>query len=768
MRNGYLFATGALVALAAGGVTAAESADTAASSGGAELEEIVITAQKRPEKLQDVPVAVEVLSSQALANADVADLSDLNKLVPSVQLNGTINGRVPTGVRGISSVSNEQTVGISSGVAISIDGVPVPSDSFDANNVAGVQSVEILLGPQSTLGGRTAAAGLINFTTRGPTATLQGTATTTVTDDGEYRFEGFLSGPIVDRVEGSLSAYKFTTKYPITNLATGDKTTQDVAGSRIKLLFNVTDNLDITLMAHNENTEGKGANLVYNYITPGNDLLFTPGPFTQALLLPGYTPSWKNLVYSSPVTTAGGSHRDGDYSMIIEDRLGGGYTLTSTTAYTEEKQNQTQDLFAVDDFFWHTLTGQTVFYNTQNQVATVKQKSEELKIVSPTNQTVSWLAGLFYSDNSVDEVYVRTLPPAGLDVHVIPDTKTYDVYGRATWNLTSATSLVAGLRFNHDQISYKYNQYVYFPTSPPAYYSQGSSDSNTVVGDIALKQRFTDNLMGYLSYSRGYSPAAYNTSATLTSNATLAPVGKESINSYELGTKGTYLDHTLILNADIFDTVYTDYQIQSYAYAPGVLTPPLDLTSVGKAQTRGAELSSEWLATSTTRLSLSAAYIDAKFVTYTGAPCYGLQTAAEGCVTPTNGASPSQNVSGATMPNSPKVKATFGLEQRIPLPNHPYAWVLGGTYTYRTHAQMLPDQNPFAIQSGFGLLNLRLGFESTDGKFAATAFMNNVTNHHYYTDVEDFWSGPWNGNAVIGQPARDAERYSGLRLTVSF
>ena len=768
MRNGYLFATGALVALAAGGVTAAESADTAASSGGAELEEIVITAQKRPEKLQDVPVAVEVLSSQALANADVADLSDLNKLVPSVQLNGTINGRVPTGVRGISSVSNEQTVGISSGVAISIDGVPVPSDSFDANNVAGVQSVEILLGPQSTLGGRTAAAGLINFTTRGPTATLQGTATTTVTDDGEYRFEGFLSGPIVDRVEGSLSAYKFTTKYPITNLATGDKTTQDVAGSRIKLLFNVTDNLDITLMAHNENTEGKGANLVYNYITPGNDLLFTPGPFTQALLLPGYTPSWKNLVYSSPVTTAGGSHRDGDYSVIIEDRLGGGYTLTSTTAYTEEKQNQTQDLFAVDDFFWHTLTGQTVFYNTQNQVATVKQKSEELKVVSPTNQTVSWLAGLFYSDNSVDEVYVRTLPPAGLDVHVIPDTKTYDVYGRATWNLTSATSLVAGLRFNHDQISYKYNQYVYFPTSPPAYYSQGSSDSNTVVGDIALKQRFTDNLMGYLSYSRGYSPAAYNTSATLTSNATLAPVGKESINSYELGTKGTYLDHTLILNADIFDTVYTDYQIQSYAYAPGVLTPPLDLTSVGKAQTRGAELSSEWLATSTTRLSLSAAYIDAKFVTYTGAPCYGLQTAAEGCVTPTNGASPSQNVSGATMPNSPKVKATFGLEQRIPLPNHPYAWVLGGTYTYRTHAQMLPDQNPFAIQSGFGLLNLRLGFESTDGKFAATAFMNNVTNHHYYTDVEDFWSGPWNGNAVIGQPARDAERYSGLRLTVSF
>jgi iron complex outermembrane receptor protein len=284
-----------------------------------------------------------------------------------VQLNGTINGRVPTGVRGISSVSNEQTVGISSGVAITIDGVPFPSDSFDANNVAGIQSVEVLLGPQSTLGGRTAASGLINLTTRGPSVIPQGFATTTVTDDGEYHVEGFLAGPLMNRLLGSLSVYKSTTQYPITNLNSGDKTTQDVYGGRAKLLFNVTDNLDVTLMAHKEVTQGRGFNFVYAYITPGHDLLFTPGPFTQASLLPGYTPSWNNLVYASPVTTAGATHRDGDYSVIIEDRLPGGYTLTSTSAYSQENQSQTQDLFAVNNFFWNTLTGQTVFYNTQSQ-----------------------------------------------------------------------------------------------------------------------------------------------------------------------------------------------------------------------------------------------------------------------------------------------------------------------------------------------------------------------------------------------------------------
>jgi iron complex outermembrane receptor protein len=343
------------------------------------------------------------------------------------------------------------------------------------------------------------------------------------------------------------------------------------------------------------------------------------------------------------------------------------------------------------------------------------------------------------------------------------------LYARSTWKFTPTTSLVTGLRFNHDEISNRYDQYASAGVSPPVFTSISSNDSNTVVGDVALKQQFTDKVMGYLSYSRGYSPEAYNTSAVLTNNAPQVPVGKESINSYELGVKGSFFDRTLTLNADIFDTVYTDYQIQSYAYQPGELTPPLNLSSVGKAQTRGVEAASEWLATPLTRLTLSAAYIDAKFVTYTGAPCYGLQTAAEGCGTEViNGQpTPAQNVSGDTMPNSPKFKATFGAEQRVPLPD-PYELTFGGSYTYRTSAQMLPDQNPYAIQSGFGLLNLNAGIQTKNGKFSARVFVNNVTNHHYFADVEDFWSGPWNGNAVIGQPARDSERYSGLKLTVSF
>ena len=749
------------------------------------LEEVIITAQKRPERLEDIPVAAQVVSSQALAAANVADLSDLNNLVPSVQLNGTINGRVPTGIRGISSVSSEGAVGIPSGVAVMIDGVPVPSDSFDANNVMGIQSIEVLLGPQSTLGGRTAASGVINLTTRGPTDSPYAFANSTVTTDREYRIEGFLSGPLIDRVEGSLDAYRRTTPYPITNLTLNQTTTQDIYGARAKLKFAITDDLDLTLMGHDENTVGTGFNFTYIYITPGNTFLFPGSPFTQAVMLPGIKPSWQNLDYTSPVSTAGSTYRDNDYSAIINYRLAGGYTLTSTSAYTQENQHLVQDLFAVNEYYWTVLTGAgtNVYNNTQQLLTTVQQTSEELKILSPVDQTFTWLSGFFYSDMTVDEHGTRTFPPAAFDEFVVPTTDTYDLYARSTLKVASSSSVITGVRFNHDVIRYRIDQLV----PQPAYHSAGSAANNTLVGDIAFRQQLTSDVMSYVSYSRGYSPAAYNTAVLLTSNAALAPVPRENIDSFEIGTKGSFLDRRVIVNADVFDSIYRDYQIQSYSYEPGVLSPPLTLASAGRAETRGLELQADWLATPTTQLTFNGAYIDAKFKDYKSAPCYGTQPTIP--ITQLNAqppaglcgqltvagmpeGSPYQNVSGDTMPNAPKFKGIFSIEQRVPLSNHPYQWVFGANYIYRTAAQMLPDQNPYAIQAGFGLLNLSAAIRSNDGRYSATLFVKNVTNHVYYTDVEDFWSGLWTGSpthtgvAVIGQPARDAERYGGVSFSV--
>jgi iron complex outermembrane receptor protein len=778
-------------------------AQAAAPTESGQLEEIVITAQKRVERLQDVPVAAAVVSQDALAKSNASDISDLNNLVPSLDLNATINGRVPIGVRGISSNANEATVGFPSGVAIMIDGVPVPSDSYDGNQLDDVEKVEVLKGPQATLGGRTAAAGVINMVTRGPSDQFQGSIGATATSDSEYRGNVFFSGPMSNNVDFSVSAYANTRDYPITNIAINKQTNQQTSGVRGKLLIKVNDDFDISLMAHAAQAKSQGGNFVYTYLTPGASLLVgtaNPNPFpppvqstiSQATLLAGITPSYTNLAYNSPVTNAGSNTQDTDASINLEYRFSG-LTLTSTTAYQHETQTNSQDLFALATFFSNDISasftnfflnilhlpgvppgtpaGWAPFNNTQTQIQDVKQVSEELKLASPADQDLSYLVGFFYSDTKVGLDEDRTFTPAAVDYFVQPETKTYDLYGRVTWKFTPALSLVAGLRYNADRLSYFENELLY-ATSPGVAYgpltSASSDNSSAVVGDISLKYELAQNSMVYATYSRGYAPRAYNTALALANSTPQSPVGQEHVDNFEIGTKGFYFDHRLSFDVAIFDTIYKDYQIQSYSALPGYVNPPLVLSNAAEAQTRGVEADLAYAATLLTTLTTDLAYVDAKFKNYANAPCWGgtgQQTT--GCTQEANGQFV-QNVSGDPMPNAPKFKGTLGIDQRIPLNPSPVDLVVGATYAYRSSAEMLPDQNPQAIQHAFGLLNLSASLKDKNGRYSVTAFLNNVTNHAYYGDVEDFWTGPWAANAVVAQPARDAQRYGGVRFRVDF
>lgn len=756
-----------------------------------ELEEVTITAQKRIERLSDVPVAASVLSEGTLSRSNVGDISDLNNVVPSVDLVGTFNGRVPMGIRGISSNANEATVGLASGVAIMVDGVPIPSDSQSGNQLEDIQSVEVLKGPQATLGGRTASAGVINIVTRVPTDQLVADVSTTATNDNEYRFNGFVGGPLSSAVLGSLSVYANQRLFPIINEFDDEHSRQRNDGVRGKLLLRPTDELDITLMGDYHVSVSHGSNFVYTYVTPGAYMLFGTSPpplpppvvgtLSQAALLAGVTPSTRNRYYNSPVTGSGSNIEDLNFSINANYRLGD-LTLGSTTAYQHEIVANVQDLFVNSSFFsnnfrdaFAALIGPLPgspgtwadFNNTQYQGIDVLQTSQEFKLVTPSEWRLSYVLGLFFSDQKVDMLATRTFTPALTDYYVSTDTKTYDVYGRGTFKLTDTTSMVLGLRYNSDHLSYGYSQL----DSTVA--SANNDTSGAGVGDFSVQQKVGADSMAYLSYARGYAPKVFNTGVYSGGNATapatpLSATGQEHINHYELGWKGRYWDQRLTLNADLFHTVYSNYQIQIAESIPGIPAPILDLQPAGKAKTQGGELDMAVAATETVRVDFSAAYIDAQFVNYTDAPCWGngvVQTAAQGChADPSVPGQLVQDVSGKTMPDSPRFKETLGIEKRLSLSGE-LEMSFGGTYSYRTRAQFQPDQNPQTIQGSFGLLNLSVGLRQKDGKYSVTAFCNNVTNHFYAADIEDFWSGPWNANAVVMQPARDAVRYFGLRLT---
>jgi iron complex outermembrane receptor protein len=795
-------ATSAWATLALAQDSATGVAPPAQSAQAAEpLQEVVITATKRAEKLSSATIAGAVLGTNKLGTSNITDVSQIGQIVPSVSLNGSFNGRVPYAIRGISSQSNEQTVGLPSGVSIEVDGIPVPSDSIMANPIEDIQNVEVLVGPQATLGGRTAAQGEINYVTKGPSDTFTGSAEVTMTDDGERHAKAFLAGPLSDKLSFSAAAWGHAVYYPVLDVNNGTYSNNNDWGGRVKIAYKPTDDLDMELMLHGAEIASHGSNFTYAYLTPGACILFTPCPpfLTQGALLPGVTPSFDNEIVKTPVTQEGVHAYDHDLTFNINYTIGG-YQVSSTTSYQHELQHNVQDLFIVDNYFFTMLTGGNVpFPNYQTQYLNIDQTTEELKLQSPANDQFNYVAGVFYSDTNTDESYFRTLPPAALNFDVTPDTATYDVYGHANWkalpDTLPDTTLVFGARYNLDRLKYTYNQVLYAPGAVAAAapnkfipgpacadpagdlipcYSAGSSTKSAIVGDISIKQQLNPDVMAYIKYSHGYAPSAYNTAATLgfypgtTKVMPLEPVNQEKIDSFEIGTKGAYFDHRLRVDADAFDTIYSNFQIQTYLNGEGI-SPPLALIAAAEAETRGVEVNVTASPTERFSAYANAAYIDAKFNNFPNSPCYPGQSLAQGCHTdPTTGGL-IQNVSGDTLQNSPKFKFVIGATDTIPLDFIPMNLLVGADYTWRDSAQMLADQNPKAVQGAYGLLNLHATLSDQNDRYSVTLFVNNVANQHFVVDVEDFFGGVWSGtNTLVAQPGRDSNRYFGATMTARF
>lgn len=767
------------VCLALAGTATAPVWAQASDSG--KTQEVVISAQKRTERLKDTPVAASVLPEDTLSKANASDISDINMLVPSVQLKGTFNGRVPLAMRGISTNANEAAIGLTSGVSIMIDGVPVPSDSMAANELQDVRRVEVLKGPQSTLGGRTASSGVINFVTNSPTKSLSGNVGLTLTNDKERKLSALVSGPASDMLGFSLSAYSNERQYPIRNLLLNENSHSRSSGVRGKLALAVDKTLDVTLMLRSAESNSTGGTFTYQFLTPGAALFpyfpFAPGGVSQATAFPGINIKYGNMDYASPVHMFN-KVNDQDASLTIEKRVGN-YTFTSVTAQQKEKINLVQDVTASATYFLDTLrngfipappNGPPLFNNSQALQINPKSLTQEFKVASPIDQDVSFVAGLFYSKVDVTQDTQRVMFVNPLNNHVVSNTESTGLYGRVTWKLGADTSVLTGLRYNRDKVAYSIQDHV------GSFTSSGNDSSSIVVGDVTVRQKLGKDNMVYGTASKGYKPRAFNTAATLTSNATLAPVDREDIQHFELGNKTTLLGGDLNLNVAAFNTTYKNFQVQ--LYPPGQIIPSLELLNAAKARTQGLELDGNLNAGSHTKVNFSAAYIDAKFLNFANGPAYPAQTTGASLAGfDANGAPVfKQDLTGKSMPDSPKLKFTVGVDHELATTALPFRLNLNAQYAYRTSAMLQGNQNPNTNQPGFGILNLGVTASPESGKYQVSLFVNNATNKFYLVNAEDFFSGlyaipgnpPGAANAVIGQPARDAKRYMGLRFNYFF
>jgi iron complex outermembrane receptor protein len=749
--SGALFASCSFAALALapmGAVAMAQSQPAAAPDGA----DIVVTAQKRSENVQKVPVAVAVLSPAAIGASGAQNLQDLAKASSSLTITPESQpANTSIIMRGVGTFAF--SVAVEPAVAVIVDDVPQAYQAQALTSDLGdVERVEVLRGPQSTLFGKSASAGVINVVTKGPSNTFTISGQATATTDQEYRTAISVAGPITPtltyRVTGATSTYAGNT----TNLTTGQKI-NGLTNSTLKgvLRWDPTEALTLTGGIDYNRVKANCCSATYIALDPAAKLLGTQ--YTGAQVTAGETVNRQNntVRLDSPLFSN---------SQFLEEFGKIGYSFNSGLSLLSVTSHQLFKLYSgVDNDFSDVpvATANNGGVAAPNYIQTVNQRAEtwtqELRLTSPDRGPFRYVAGLYYQDFSGAANFRRgpTYNIASYDAYA--RSQNYAAFGQATLDIMAGTRVIAGLRVNRENISYQFFKY----TTGQVF---GRADSDTVVtGKFGLQHDLARDVMVFATYVRGYKGQAYDLTSAL--NPTIAanfPIKAEHSNDYEIGLRSQFLDRRVTLNLTGFWTNYSNFQAQGLL--PDVALTPV-LANVGSVRTRGIEFESSARVTNALRLNAGITFTDAKITDYPNGACYPGQTAALGCV------GSQQNEAGITLPNAPRLKMDLGGEYRIPI-NEALKGAVTLHYTWQSKVNYTLTGDPGTVQGAYGIVNLGFSLAAKDDRFKVTAFINNLFDQQYYTRVDNrasLWGG---GLALAAYLPRDFHRYAGVTLGFTY
>lgn len=434
---------GAAVMVLSAAAAPAFAQDGAAADGeqAAQVEDIVVTAQKRSQRLQDVPLAVTALSAETLTSSQTTGTSGLANLVPSLtytQSTSDLNNNVR--IRGVGTALFN--TGLESAVSFVVDGVVMSRQGQGFQELIDVERVEVLRGPQGTLFGKNATAGVVNVVTKRPTDYLSGAAEVSAAEHGEYRFKGTVAGPLSETVRARLTGFYTSDDGFVHDYGTGDTVYgSEVFGLRGKLEWQATENLNLLLSADYRESDSTCCQLV-------------PFQTSNAVLAGIRSPivaSPTNRSVETDGTTFANSRSSG---VSLEGNLSlGDYTVTSVTAYrTWNLENNVE----VDGFRSAVpiyVPFGNGYFGVNGGGLDISQFTQELRLTSPAGQPVEYTVGLFYFNLDLDRDFRRrvggcvTNPAAFGDAcptyffssaaHAAnTQTENMAAFGQAEWHLT--------------------------------------------------------------------------------------------------------------------------------------------------------------------------------------------------------------------------------------------------------------------------------------------------------------------------------------------
>ena len=412
------------------------------------LEEVIVTAQKREQNLQDVPVAVTAINSEAIEQLGIVNTADIVRATPSMTV-GQSNNKTNSAFRIRGVGTNVFGISIEQAVAMLIDDVAVISQGQSLTNLMDIERIEVLRGPQSTLFGKSASAGVINIATKGPSEEFEGSIEASWTDENEERMQGSLSGPITDSLGYRISGFWYDHDGWGKNLTpehSGKHSFEDGYGFRGKLTWDASDTVSATLIGHySEEDSDCCARTFREFDTENGRILgFIPEPPAE-----GIKPDEENTTIRRD-TPANSTTESKGASLRINVELGE-FSLLSISAYDEWEYTNDEDVDLSDVHANVYLGGEGGWFS--NSLRDLEFFSQEFRLLSPSYDNFDYLVGLYYSDSDVDRYFFRNLPLAPADYTATAGTENIALFGQLNWHISSKTTLSVGLRVFEEEIT---------------------------------------------------------------------------------------------------------------------------------------------------------------------------------------------------------------------------------------------------------------------------------------------------------------------------
>ena len=741
-----------------------------ASIGGA----IVVTAQRRAENIQRVPVAVTAVQGQALQQLNITTPQQLVLVDPSLKYKqSTSAGNSGFLIRGIGTSSF--SAGIEQSISTVVDGV-VLGDPSTISTLVDIERVEVLRGPQGMLFGKNASAGLISFTTVRPKI-----GKTELIGHGELGTNGHYVGNLIANAPISQNAamrvFGFVKARDgvVTNRSPfqpRDVDGQLNYGGGLKLLWEPADDVRLYFSGDYSEVGRFCCSMVWTKATPG----YAPA---VSLAQYGIVASDKNTEVAIGGRSSGKAHRGGA-SLEVEIDVGD-HVLTSLTAYRSSYRSSFYD-----------GDNTTVNYVDRNGGTNkLKQFSQELRLTSPDGQFIDYVAGLFYFDQDVtgyidQQGKLEWIVPAsnGNVIRLVPTapvgaifdanltnrvkSRSAAAFAQANVNATDRFRLILGGRLTYDDLDLDYSR----GTVPGALPIPGavtlslrqSVDHTNFSYRLGAQYDLADDIMAYATYSRGYKGPGFSglTVSNVSQDQRVAP---EIPTNIELGLRAAFLDRRLTVNATLFRMRVRDFQAQvadlsSPTYANRI-------TNAGSLKNKGIEFSIVARPTPELTLSGGGAYVDAHYGNFEGVQCYfGQPKVAQGgpCVAPP--ANPNSidgffNAAGNRLAGAPRFSYNLVADYRRSIGSRLEGW-FQLNYSGQSDVNYSANGDPGTIQKAFGLLGLNMGIGAEDGRWRVGLFAINLLDKQWAAQKGPSPVTSLNPGGYLQYLSPDSERTIGL------